>query len=244
MRSRLFLLPVLTCALLLVSGACDRRDPISPTPPPDQIELSAGQVKSLDSTANVIEQANASDGTLKSLVDSTLLVLTSGVVAKRVDVTTNLTSAPLYFVGIHRVYVRSTGSSFSTWNLVGLDDPSHLTSIVEVSGFAESGTQTAPTSVIGTVGDGTGIVNGLLLSVADAGAVTKWFASAGSVSLSSGPGGAPCPNFSAMPNVTCTIETMRLHFSINAPSASSGQGDRQASMADVDVPAMRLTYTV
>jgi hypothetical protein len=234
-----FLVPVL--ALSVALGACGG-DSTSPLPPADQIELSTGQIHSLDSTGQVIEQANASNATLRALVDSTLLVFTSGIVAKRLDVTTNLTSAPLYFVGIHRVVTRSTGGSFSTWTVVGMDDPSHLTSLIEVSGFAQSGTATAPTSLSGTIGDGS--VNGLLLSVGAAGAVTEWFASTGPVSFSSGTTGAACPNFTATANLTCSLETLRVHFTINAPAAAPGGSGRQGSVAaDVDVPTMRLTYT-
>jgi hypothetical protein len=236
-----FLVPAL--ALSLALGACGG-DSTSPIPPADQIEFSTGQIHSLDSTGHVIEQANASNATLKSLVDSTLLIFTSGVVAKRLDVTTNLTSAPLYFVGVHRVVTRTSGSSFSTWNVVGMDDPSHLTSITEVSGFAESSTSTAPTSVSATIGDGSGSVNGLLLSVGAAGAVTEWFASAGSVSFSAGTTGGACPNFTATANLTCSLETIRVHFAISAPAATQGGSGRQASVAtDVDVPTMRLSYT-
>src|SRR5206468_7433777 len=89
--------------LLCTLGAACSKDATAPTAPPDQIELTTGQIHSLDSTGHVIEQANVSDATLRALIDSTLLVLTSGVVAKRVDVATNLTAAPLYFVGVHRV---------------------------------------------------------------------------------------------------------------------------------------------
>ena len=208
---------------------------------PDQFELTTAQIQSLDSTGRVIEQANPADGTLKSLVDSTLLVLTSGVVAKRIDVSTDITSDPLFFVAVHRVYSRPTGNSFSTWNVVGMNDPGHLTSLVEVSGFAPSASATAPSSVTGTIGDGTGTVNGLMLSIGSGGAVTEWFASAGTVSFVAGASGAACPNFPPTAHVTCTLETVRVHFS--ATAATGPGGTRHATVAtDVDVPGLRLTY--
>jgi hypothetical protein len=229
--------------LLLATAACGGTDTAGPNQPPDQLVLSAGQVRSLDSTGTVIEQANPNDGTLKSLVDSTLLVLTSGVVAKRIDVSTDLTADPLYFVVVHRVYVHAAGGSFSTWNVIGMNDPSHLTSLVEASGFAQSGGATAPDSVSGAIGDGTGIVNGLLLSVGSGGAVIEWFGSSGTASFVSGAGSAPCANFPAVPNVTCTLETVRLHFSTNASGGSGGTAAKHASVAsDVEVPGLRLTY--
>jgi hypothetical protein len=200
-------------------------------------------VHSLDSTGQVIEQGNPTNADLKSLVDSTLLVLKAGIVLQRVDVTTDLTTAPLYFVGVHRVVTRSTGGSFSTWSVVGINDPSKLTSIVEVSGFAQSTGATAPASVSATIGDGTGFVNGHFLIVGAAGAVTEWFANAGPASFSSGPAGAACPNFTATAVVTCSLETLRIHFSVSASSGSGGAPGRHATItSDVDVPTMRLTY--
>ena len=218
--------------------ACGDSETTSPPPPASQtLVLTAAQVTALDSTGQVIVQANPTDGTLKSLVDSTLLVLTAGVEAKRLDVATNLTAAPLFFVGVHRAVVRPTGS-FSTWNVVGFDDPSHLVSLLEVNGFAQTGGATPPSSVSGTIGDGSGIVNGLLLQVGSGGTVTKWSASAGSVSFSSSAPGAACPGFTATPKVTCAMETMRVRFTATA------SGGRNASMStEVDVPAMRLTFT-
>ena len=157
--------------------------------------------------------------------------------------TTNLTTKPLYFVGVHRAVTRGA-TSFSTWTLVGMDDPAKLTSIVEVSGFAQNATATPPTSVSGNIGDGSGLVNGLLLAVGDGGAVTQWNGASGAVSFSSTPGTTACPNFPPSGNITCTLETMRVRFTVNAPNAAGGAGARSASIStDVDVPTMRLTYT-
>ena len=222
-------------------AACSDSEPTQSQTNPDVRQFTTKDVTSLDSTGRVINQANPTNGTLKSLVDSTLLVLTAGVEAKRLDVTTNLTTKPLYFIGVHRAVTRGT-SSFSTWTLVGMDDPAKLTSIVEVSGFAQNNTATPPTSVSGTIGDGSGLVNGLLLSVADGGVVTQYNGSSGTVSFASTPGTTACPNFPAGGNITCTLETMRVRFTVNAPNAPAGA--RSASIAtDVDVPTMRLTYT-
>ena len=235
---------ILALSSSLTITACGGSDSSGPIPIGDQLTLTDAQVHSLDSTGQVIEHGNPTNGNLKSLVDSTLLVLTAGIVLQRIDVSTDLTTAPLYFVGIHRVVTRSTGSSFSTWNVVGINDPSNLTSVVEVSGFAQSSSATAPTSQTGTIGDGTGLVNGHFLTVGAAGAVTEWFANAGSASFTSGPAGAACPHFAATAAVTCSLETLHMHFSASASSGSSGAGARHAAInSDVDVPTMRLTYT-
>jgi hypothetical protein len=229
------------CQLLIV--ACASTDSTEPPLEGDLLQFTAASVDAIDSTAQEIVRANPGNPDLQSLVDSTLMVFTAGIQARRVDVTTNLTTAPLHLVGIHRAVSRP-GSSFSTWTLVALDDPSHLTSIIEVSGFAQSASGTAPSSVSGTIGDGTGIVNALLIQVGTAGAVTTWHANTGTVSFSSGAPGAACPGFTPTPIVTCAVETMRVRFNAVAPAGTGTTSSRHASLAaEVDVPAMRLTYT-
>jgi len=231
-----------SCAFVMLLAACDDSKPTEPVDAPDVLQLTTKQIGSLDSTGQVITQANPGNGTLKSLVDSTLLVLTAGVEAKRLDVTTNLTTKPLYFVGVHRAFSQGN-RAFSTWTLVGMDDPSKLTSIVEVSGFAQSANGTPPASLSGTIGDGTGLVNGLLLTVGDGGSVTEWRPSTGTASFSSTASTTACPNFPPSGNITCTLETLRVRFTMNAPSGSGGAGARSATVStEVDVPTMRLTY--
>src|SRR5690348_920289 len=119
-------------------AACGASDATGPVTGPDQIQLTDAQVRALDSTGGVIKQANPGNATLKALVDSTLLVLTSGVIAQRVAISTDLTTDPLFFVAVHRVYARPAGGSFATWTVIGINDPSHLTSLMEVNGFAQS----------------------------------------------------------------------------------------------------------
>src|SRR4051794_4304316 len=217
-----FSVAALAFGLVVVAGCggSESTDPSS-TPPPDKIQFTAGQVRSLDSTGQVIVSANPTIPDLKSLVDSTLLVFTAGIEAKRVDISTNLTSAPLYVVGIHRAVSRASGS-FSTWTLVGLDDPSKLANLIEVSGFAQSSTAVPPVSVSGTIGDGSGVVNAMLLQVAAGGAVTLWHANSGNVSFSSDAPGAACPGFQASTVVTCALETMHVRFIANSPTGTGG----------------------
>jgi hypothetical protein len=222
-------------------AACDSSSPESPPVVAESFQLSSTQVSSLDSSAQAIAHANPGNSELESLVDSTLLVFTTGIQAQHYAATTDLTTAPLYFVGIHRVFNQPTGS-FSTWAVVGLDDPAHLANIIEVSGFAQSGTSTAPTSVSAAINSG--FVNGLMLQVGTGGAVTEWRTNGGSASFVSDPAGAPCPNFTPTPRVTCAMETMHVHFTVTAASGTDGAGPRQASIpADVAVPTMRLTIT-
>lgn len=226
-----------------IVASCGGPDTTSPTMTGDHLQLTGPLVQSLDSTGRVIEQVNSGDPDLRALVDSTLLALTAGVEMQRLDVSTNLTSQPLYFVAVHRAVSYASGS-FSTWTLVGLDDPAHLGALVEVSGFAQSGIAVPPTSVSGTIGDGRGIVNGLMLQVGTGGSVTKWNANTGSVSFSSDSASAACPGFTPQPRVTCALETTHVHFTAGASSGSGGAGPRQAAVGtDVAVPGMRLTIT-
>jgi hypothetical protein len=231
----------------LVAAAACGSDGTSPTDngnnnAPDNIQFTSAQVKSLDSTGQVMVAANPGNPDLKSLLDSTFTVFTAGIQAKRVDISTNLTTAPLYLVGIHRAISHAT-NSFSTWTLVALDDPSHLGSLIEVSGFAQNSTSTPPVSVSGSIG--TGFVNAMFLQVGNAGAVTQWHAGSGTVAFTSDAPGAACPGFTPTPIVTCAMETMHVTFNVSATGGSGGAGARQASVSTtVDVPTMRLTYTL
>ncbi len=223
--------------------ACSSTDSTTPTTPSDKLQLGAAQLHSLDSSGTVIVQANPGNADLKSLVDSSLMVLTAGVEAKRVNISTDLTTVPLYMIGIHRAFTTATGSS-STWTVVAIDDPNKLANLIEVGGFAQSTGSTPPSSVTGTIGNAGNIGNGMLLRVGNGGAVTQWRPNTGTASFSSDAAGAACPGFTPTPKVTCALETMHVHFAVTAASGTGGAGARQASLStDTDVPAMRLTYT-
>jgi hypothetical protein len=235
-------IPALLCSLAIALASCSGSD--STAPGPDQtLQLTAADVAALDSSGQAIVRANPSNVDLKSLVDSTLMVFTAGIQARRVAIATDLTVAPLYLVGIHRARSSAQGS-WSTWTLVALDDPSALASLIEVSGFAATAGSAVPTAMTGTIGDGTGVANALMLRVGAGGAVTQWTATTGTVGFSSDAPGAVCPGFPTTPRVACALETMHVHFNISAPTGSGGEGGRQATLTtDAEVPAMRLTYT-
>lgn len=234
---------VLAClASLALTAACSD-EPTSPTPSGNIITLTPSQVSSLANRADAVADANPTNGSFRSFVDSTLLALQAGVQMQKLDVTTNLTTAPLYFVGIHRVVNQPNGASFSTWTLVGFEDPANFANIVQVSGFAQSPTSTAPTSLSGTIGDGTGKVNGQLLQVTGNSIATFNYSSGTASFVSSSPSG-PCPNGNPQPKTVCTLETMTVRFSVSATQSATGSLMRNASVAtDVQVPTMRLTYT-
>lgn len=235
------------CAVALaMSGTlagCGGTDSSAPITTSDRLKLTAAQVSAIDSSGQVITQANPGNPEIKALVDSTLLTLTAGVEAQRIDVTNNLTTKPLYLVGVHRAVSYATGS-FSTWSVVAIDDPAKLTDLIEVNGFAQSSTSTPPTTVTGTVGDGVSGINGLFLEIGNAGAVTEWRVASGSATFTSDAPGAACPGFTPTSKVSCALETMHVRFNIGAPLGNASALSRQASVTtDVAVPAMRLTYT-
>jgi hypothetical protein len=235
------------CVILVAALAgCDARVPVVPDgrPVADSLVFTQAELQALDSTGRAIVRANPANADLQSLVDSTLLVLTAGVQATLLNgkgLSGNFTNALLYSVGVHRVFIHSGGSS-STWTIVAMDDPVYLQDLIEVSAFAQNGSTTPPASVHGTIGDGAGIVNGMLLRVGANGAVTQWRANAGTVQIASDTPGAPCPNFTPTAIVTCTLETMHVSFSMTGPDTAGGGSPRSAGVATVDIPAMRLTY--
>lgn len=230
-------------ATLGLTVACGD-DPASPGPTGEKITLSQTQVDAMSDRGNQIASANPGNESLRSFVDSTLQALQAGVQMQRLDVTTNLTDKPLYFVGIHRVVNQSNGSSFSTWTLVGFEDPTNFANIVQTSGFAQSSGGTAPGSVSGTIGDGTGIVNGQLLQVGASGSVATFNFASGTASFRSDAPSGPCPKVNPAPATTCSLEIMHVRFTVSATQSAAGSLERHASIAtEVAVPAMRLTYT-
>jgi len=232
-----------TIATLTLVAACSS-DVTGPTGPPGVVQLTAAQVNSLDSAVNVAADNNPGNQDVRTLADSALDVLAAGVQAKQIDINTDVTTAPLMFVGIHRAYTVAGSTSFSTWTVVGFNDPAHVSTLIDLGGYAAGGT-TPPNSASGGIG-GSGVGNARFFQLGSGGAVTDWIVSSGNesfVSDSITPGG-PCPGFKPIPHVTCSTETMHVHFDVQAAGSTDGSaGARHASaLTDVDVPTMRLDY--
>src|SRR4051794_33519054 len=160
-------LAALACLFLACSD-----NPASPTPTGDQFTLSEAQFDAMVGRGDAVADANPGNTSLRSFVDSTLQALQAGVEMQHLEVSTNLTDKPLYFVGIHRVINRASGSSFATWTLIGFEDPANFKSVVQTSGFAESTGGTAPSSVSGPIGSG--YANGQLLLINADGSVATF----------------------------------------------------------------------
>lgn len=232
-----------TIAALTLLAAC-ASDVTGPTGPSGVVQLTAAQVNSLDSAVNVAADNNPGNEDVRTLADSALDVLAAGVQARRIDINTDVTTAPLMFVGIHRAYTIAGSVPFSTWTVVGFDDPSHVSTLIDLGGYAPGGS-TPPNAASGAIG-GSGVGNARFFHLASGGAVTDWIVSSGNesfVSDSITPGG-PCPGFKPIAHVSCTTETMHVHFDVQAAGSTDGsQGARHASaLTDVDVPTMRLNY--
>ena len=230
-------------ALLIVAGSCSS-DPVTPVPTGEQFTLTDAQFAAMVARGGNVADNNPGNASLRSFVDSTLQALQAGVEMKRLDVTTNLTDKPLYFVGIHRIVNQPGGSSFSTWTLIGFEDPANFTSVVQTSGFAQSSGGTAPSSVSGVIGDGSGTVNGQLLIVNPNGSVVTYNYSSGTATFRSDPPTGSCPKTNPAPATVCTIETMHVTFSLSSTQSITSSEERHAWLTtEVAVPAMRLTYT-
>lgn len=229
-------------ALAVVASLSCSTEPTRPGPTGETLTLSQAQVDSIVNRGDAVADANPGQASLRSFVDSTLQALQAGVVMQRLDVATNLTENPLYFIGIHRIVNQSNGSSFSTWTLVGFEDPADFRSVVQTSGFAQAPGNTAPTSVSGTIGQG--YLNAQMLIVSPGGSVSTFNYSSGTVSFRSAAPSGSCPKTNPAPATVCTLETMQVHFSVSATQSASGSAERHASVTgEVAVPAMRLTYT-
>src|SRR4051812_129210 len=209
--------------------ACGDGSPTESPPVSGNITLSAAQLHSLDSSGTIIKQTFPQDPSVAAVVDSALRALSAGIVATRVTLTTNVQPAPQYLVGIHRVFRHGTTSS-STWTVIAMDDPSHLSSLVEAGGFAQSSSTTAPETVSGTIGSSGNIGNGLALELGASNAVRMWRFNSGTASFSSTPTGTACPNFTATAVVSCTLETLRVSFAV---TGTNGSDTRTASTTAV-----------
>jgi hypothetical protein len=241
-RSGQFAVLVGSFAAALLAAACGH-DSTSPFVPSDVVTLTTAQLHALDSAVQIAVTSNPGNTDLKILLDSAVEALTVGVQAKRLDVSTDLTSAPLFFVGIHRAYSIAGGTPFSTWTVLGFDDPSHVTTMIDVGGYAAGGSA-PPNAVSGPLAGGVG--NARFFQLASGGATTEWFVSSGTASFTSDSltKGPACPGFTPTAHITCTIETLHVHFDAAAAGGSNGAGARHATQAtDVELPTMRLDYT-
>jgi hypothetical protein len=233
----------LTAAVLTLFAAACSHDSTGPSTPTGDFQFTSGQLHSLDSAVQVAAASNPGNTDLKTLLDSAVEALTVGVQARRLDVNTDLTGAPMFFVGIHRAYAIAGGTPFSTWTVLGFDDPSHVTTMIDVGGYLAGGA-TAPSAVSGGLAGGVG--NARFFQIAAGGATTEWFVNSGTASFSSDASASrpACPGFTATAHVTCSIETLHVHFDAQSAGGSNGAGARHATLGtDVDLPAMRLDYT-
>ena len=232
----------LACVLAATLLAGCTKDPSSPRPTPGTIELTGAQAATVTSR---IELAVTSNADLAWLADSVQLVITSGATAKRIAVTTDFDVDEYFAVSLQRK--RSAGAnSFSTFHLIGFDDPTNPTHFVVISGYASDADASPPLLASGTFdAPGTSVsVNGYLIGLENS-MVRTWRATAGSASLATGGGSAgACVGFPATDGVTCAEGEIQVSFSItetHEENADFGEA-RTASLVSVAVPGIVLTF--
>jgi hypothetical protein len=221
-------------AIIFLAGlqACSE----NPTPPVggETITLTATQAAGLVSS---VESFGSSDPTLASLADTVDEVLKAGAQAKRIEITTDLGANVFYAVSLHRASNNST-SPWSTFHIIGFDDASAPKHFIILGGYASGAAP--PNAVSGPIGGGsTTSLTAHLFSVSS-GQLSRWHASAGSVSLTSMELLEQCVG--AIGN-GCVRGTMDATFNITATVPGNGTtGQRTASGSITAIPGIRLSF--
>ena len=204
------------------------------------VTLSATQATNLTTAITYIGRAHSD---LKWLGDSANLVLKSGAVAKRVNISTNLASGPFYAVSLQRGVASST-HSFATFDFIAFDNPSHPTAFIVVDGYADGAGTAPPTSASGrfeTLGGG---VFGHLFLVSG-NIVEGWRSELGEASLIGALTGPPCEVFQGGGGVTCSQSLLQTTFTISIASHDNvvpPADTRFASLSTTNVSGVLLSF--
>jgi hypothetical protein len=229
------LIAALGSALMLT--ACES-DTTLPNPTGDLITLSAQQAALI---VDRVVQFSSSDPTLGALADTIQFVVKSGAEVQRVDVTTSFGVTSYWTVSLHRANVGAS-QSWSTFHVIGFNDPSAPTEFLILGGFSQVAGTTAPTSISGSIGSNasSSLTAHFFGVIGDQ--VGMWNASGGTVSMTASSTGASCPNFSAS-GMTCVKSSMATTFSITqtVTGGAPATGNRTGSASDATIPGVRLT---
>ena len=228
------ILAILGSAFLLTS--CDETTPPG-GPTGDLIVLTASQATAL---VDRFEQLSSSDPILGSLADTIRFVITAGAEVQRIDATTNFGADSYYVVSLHRTF-SGTSQSWSTFHVIGFNDPSNPTEFLILGGWSQTSGSTPPTSVSGSIGaSGNTSLTGHFFSASGTN-VNMWHADAGTVSLNASATAESCPGFSA-PGMTCVKSDMSVTFAITGTVPENGAtGERTGSGTASSVPGVRLS---
>ena len=204
------------------------------------VTLSAAQAATLTEAITYIGRVHSD---LKWLGDSANLVLRTGAVAKRVNISTNLASGPFYAVSLQRG-VASATHSFATFDFIAFDNPSHPTAFIVVDGYADGAGTAPPTSASGRFETMGGGVFGHLFLV-NGGIVEGWRSEVGEASLIGAMTGPPCEVFQGGGGVTCAQSVLQTTFTISIAwhdNMSSPADARFASLSATAVPGVLLNF--
>src|SRR5687767_2600305 len=124
------LIAALGSALILT--ACES-DTTLPNPTGDLITLNAQQAALI---VDRVVQFSSSDPTLGALADTIQFVVKSGAEVQRIDVTTSFGVTSYWTVSLHRAHVGAS-QSWSTFHVIGFNDPSAPTEFLILGGFSQ-----------------------------------------------------------------------------------------------------------
>lgn len=228
-------LSTFAAALLLTS--CESDTTLS-TPTGDLITLDAQQAAAI---VGRIEQFSSTDPTLGALADTIQFVVKAGAEVQRVEATTSFGVTSYWTVSLHRSRA-APSQSWSTFHVIGFNDPSNPTEFLILGGFAQVVGATPPTSLNGPIGaTPNSSLTGHFFSVVGT-QVGMWNASGGTVSMTATSSGESCPSFNA-PGMTCTKSSMATTFSITqtVTGGAPATGNRTGSASGATVPGVRLS---
>ena len=236
---------VLALAGVAAVMGCESDKLVVPVTTGEVITLTQAQAATLVSRMTSFSSASGGDATLAALGDTARFVLTAGAEARQIEVTTDLGAGPYWAVSIHRTRV-GTGTSpmsWSTFNVIGFNEPNDPTRFIVLGGFNQVAGTTPPSSVSGSIGStANSSLTAHLFSVSGS-QVSTWHASGGTSSLSATSGPESCPGFTAT-GMTCVKSTMTVNFNITGTVAGNGTtGTRTMSTASAQtVPGIRLAF--
>jgi hypothetical protein len=223
--------------LALLLSSCES-DTTVPGPTGDLITLNAQQAALI---AGRIVEFSSDDPTLSALADTIQFVVKSGAEVQRIDVTTSFGVTSYWTVSLHRTH-SGPSQSWSTFHVIGFDDPSDPTEFLILGGFSQVAGTTAPTSISGSIGsNASSSLTGHFFGVIGD-QVGMWNASGGTVSMTATSTAGACPNFTAQ-GMTCAKSSMATTFSITqtVTGGAPATGQRTGSASDATVPGVRLS---
>ena len=219
----------LIASAALLTGACTNDDPAGPEDD-GSIVLTPAQVTAIRERVVELAGENADIAWLADTID---IIVSAGVVATEVDVTT-VPGVPLPFYAVSLQRTITTASSASAaFDVILFNDPSNPTEFIIANGWINPGdNDTPPTTVSGTFGSPTeiSIVNAHFFRI-EGETVQQWRASGGTATFgyAAAPDGT-CSTVEDSESVTCDPADLTATFTITEaqPDGGGATGTRSA----------------